>query len=397
MQQVQRRLKLTDHLISSTLPQDKFFVLIDTEVPGLQCFINPKGKKSFKLRIRGLQKAIGQFPIIKCADARKTALIWRGELLKGSGLVHKAEKAEVRDINVDQIIEEYLQYKQSGKDALGERTFYQYSFAWKKYISPALGDKMLSKLTDVDINTFFVSIKSTYSFIQICTAILKPVFSYADSMGYPISHLRPEKWIKVKGGKKERYFTSGELSKLKNILSEHYDATHPHSRHMTILELLIYTGCRCGEILKMRWNDIFLEEGYIQLWKTKTKKGRIIPIIPEIETLIKRIPRTVESYVFFSPLKKDRPMTYAALETYWLSLMKKGNFNDDDIERLTIHSLRHTYITAANRIGISPWTIAALVGHTVGNSMTGLYIHHNLNELKIAQTKIITALETASY
>lgn len=90
-------------------------------------------------------------------------------------------------------------------------------------------------------------------------------------------------------------------------------------------------------------------------------------------------------------------MTYAALETFWLSLMKKGNFNDDDIERLTIHSLRHTYITAANRIGISPWTIAALVGHTVGNSMTGLYIHHNLNELKIAQEKIITALETASY
>ena len=83
MQRVQPRVKLTDALVASTLPQDKVFVLIDTEVPGLQCFINPKGKKSFKLRIRGFQKEIGQFPLIKCTEAKKTAMIWRGGFLKG--------------------------------------------------------------------------------------------------------------------------------------------------------------------------------------------------------------------------------------------------------------------------------------------------------------------------
>jgi hypothetical protein len=231
MQQIQRRLKLTDHLISSTLPQDKFFVLIDTEVPGLQCFINPKGKKSFKLRIRGLQKAIGQFPIIKCADARKTALIWRGELLKGNNITEKAEdKKENQDITIDQLIEEYLQYKQSGKDTLAKWTLYQYRFAWKKYLSPGLGIKILSQLRDSDINVFLASLKKTYSFISVCTAILKPALNYAESMGYPMERFRPEKWIRVKGGKKDRYFTSGELSKLQEILSQSYDSSSPHSR-----------------------------------------------------------------------------------------------------------------------------------------------------------------------
>jgi integrase len=77
--------------------------------------------------------------------------------------------------------------------------------------------------------------------------------------------------------------------------------------------------------------------------------------------------------------------------------MKQGKFNEMDIERLTIHSLRHTFITVANRTGISPWTIATLVGHTLGNSITGLYIHHNLEELKKAQSQIIDALKEGRY
>jgi integrase len=231
----------------------------------------------------------------------------------------------------------------------------------------------------------------------VCTAILKPALDYGDSMGYKIERFRPEKWIRVKGRKKDRYFTSGELSKLQDILFKAYDPASLHSQHITILELLMYTGCRCSEIRKLRWSDIFLEEGYIQLWKTKTKKGRIIPIISCIDTLIKRMPKTSNPYVFFSRIKQDQPMTYAAVETFWLSLMKKGHFNDHDIERMTIHSLRHTYITAANRSGISPWTITTLVGHSAGNSITGLYIHHNLTELKKAQEQIVYTLINGTY
>ena len=45
------RAKLTDALIASSLPQEKVYDLNDTEIPGLQCVINPKGKKTFKLRV----------------------------------------------------------------------------------------------------------------------------------------------------------------------------------------------------------------------------------------------------------------------------------------------------------------------------------------------------------
>lgn len=394
------RVKLNDDLIMSTEPKATLYVLSDINTPGLQCFINPKGKKTFKFRVVGVQKEIGRFPFTKYAEAKKIAHIWYGDLLK-EGALKKEEEIEAKDTLLDDLIKEYLDYKQVGTDALAPWTFYQYSFVWRKYISPAIGQKFLSELTDVDINKFFSSLKKISSRIKGCRSILKPAFSYADSMGYNVSHLHAEKWIRVRGGKKDRYFTTGELNRLQEILTDSYGRkriSDVRYKHLIILQLLIYTGCRSGELLKLRWEDVFLEEGYIQLWKTKTKKGRIIPIISIIYDLLKKIPRILdEPYVFFSVKKKTRHLSYPPLETFWLSLMKEGNFNDRDIEPLTIHSLRHTYITVANRAGISPWTLATLVGHSVGNSITGLYIHHNLQELKKAQEQITLTLNMGNY
>ena len=398
MQQFQPRVKFTDNMIASTLPQEKVFVLIDTEVPGLQCFINPRGKKSFKLRVRGFQKEIGQFPFTKCADARKTALIWRGDLLKGKKPKEQEEATpEIRDISVDDLIGEYLQYKQSGNNALEKGTFYAYSFVWKKHLSPALGKKMISQLTDVDVNGFFISVNKTYSVIKTSRVLLQPALNYAEVLGYDISHLRPAKWLKVKGRKKERYFTPGELSRLQSVLSQNKQGSEPRLWQFDVLELLMLTGCRCSEILELRWQDVFLEEGYLQLWETKTRKGRRIPIVSPMDELIRKIFRTNNPYVFRSNRRSDQPMGYTALENFWLLLEKKLAINNHDSERLTIHSLRHTYITAANNIDISPWTIAALVGHSVGGSITGLYIHHNLNKLKKAQEQIVYTLNNGSY
>ncbi|MEI8295451.1 MAG: Arm DNA-binding domain-containing protein, partial [Alphaproteobacteria bacterium] len=77
------KVKLTDAVVSAALPQETIYDLNDTETPGLQCVINPKGKKTFKLRVRNFEKKIGVFPVVKCAEARKTALMWYGELIKG--------------------------------------------------------------------------------------------------------------------------------------------------------------------------------------------------------------------------------------------------------------------------------------------------------------------------
>lgn len=395
------RAKLTDALIASSLPQEKVYDLNDTEIPGLQCVINPKGKKTFKLRVKNVQKQIGRYPLMKCAEARKIALIWHGELIREGTLESKEEQSSIKEITVDDLIKEYLDYRQSSRHALETGTLCQYKSVWKKHLSPALGQTLVSKLTDIMVNGYLASLSQVSSRINASRNILKPALEHGEKMGYAVPVLRPEKWLMSASGKRERYFTSGELSRLQEIINELNNTKgkrRSRYKQLTILEILMYTGCRCGEILKMRWEDVFLEEGYIQLWKTKTKKGRIIPIVAPIDDLILKTPRVHnEPYVFFSTIKSSYPLHYGPLSRFWRSVMKKGNFNDRDIEHLTIHSLRHTYITAAHRSGISPWTIAALAGHSVGNSVTGLYIHHNLSELKKAQDQIVYTLNNGTY
>ena len=64
---------------------------------------------------------------------------------------------------------------------------------------------------------------------------------------------------------------------------------------------------------------------------------------------------------------------------------------------LCVHSLHHTLITAARRIGISPWTIKTVADHSNGSCLTGVFIHHNLKELTQAPFAIIETLQRGNY
>src|ERR1700733_6578510 len=97
--------KLTDLSIASAKPQKKIYALNDIETPGLQCVINPSGKKTFRLKTRTFAKKIGIFPVVKYAEAKKTALVWYGELIQGEKPSVKPKKEKVQQVTVDQLLE----------------------------------------------------------------------------------------------------------------------------------------------------------------------------------------------------------------------------------------------------------------------------------------------------
>jgi len=384
-------IKLTDTLITSAEPQQKIYALNDRETPGLQCVINPTGKKTFRFKTRTIAKKIGIFPVVKYAEARKISLVWYGELIQGKELGKRAKQEEVQTLTIDQLIQEYLDFK---KSELEERTLYKYRWVWKKIISPVLGDKHMAEMNDALINRFLFSLKETYSHAQYSAYILKPAFKHAKKLGYAIPPLEYNEWHRYKGKKRERYITPGELTILWETLAEverkSQDQYGMGVSMSQILKLLLLTGCRRGEILNLKWSDVYLLEGYIQLWKTKTKKGRIIPIIAPIQDIIEKIPKFLNMPFVFPGLRDpQKPLSINTFYSFWSTVVKKAKFNENaDIEPVVIHSLRHTYITVAHRAGISPWIIQALVGHITSNSITGNYIHLNLDDLKLAATNI---------
>jgi len=390
------RVRLTDSLLAKALPGLKPYELNDTVVPGFQCVIYPSGRKTLRYRNQNYKKVLGFFPLHRVHAGRKDCANHYSTHLDE---IKRKRRANMRDyMTIDTLVKEYLEFK---KGVLAEQTFKDYEYIWKRYGSEPLGSILISKLKDVQVNDLFISLKDTYSHTETLKIVLVSSFKYGKQKGYPVAVLDPGNWVRFKRKQKERYFTGGEMKRLLSLVSCKKQKAVTYGtlpQQMIAVELLLATGCRCLEILELKWWDVFLEEGYVQLWKTKTRKGRLVPLSDRIRALLEEARRyRGDTYVFTSVTDPNKPVFYTTFLTTWHHLMSEGQFNKPDVERLCLHSLRHTFITAANRIGVSPWILKALVGHSNGSCVTGIYIHHNLQELTQAQATIIDALQKGQY
>ena len=56
-----------------------------------------------------------------------------------------------------------------------------------------------------------------------------------------------------------------------------------------IITFLIYTGCRKGEALNLKWDDVDLKNDVISIKGTKTKFDRHIPISRPLKVLLSQV------------------------------------------------------------------------------------------------------------
>ena len=131
---------------------------------------------------------------------------------------------------------------------------------------------------------------------------------------------------------------------------------------------LIFTGCRVGELIALRWSDVdfFNQELHIrhtdylgQLQEVKTSHGcRTIPLYGELLKLIKKRPkgRALER-VFTNTL--GRPILYRTLLDNWHWFCNSIGL----YEPLGFHVLRHTFAHTAHRAGVPVKVVSAWLGH----------------------------------
>ena len=189
------------------------------------------------------------------------------------------------------------------------------------------------------------------------------LFAYA--IRYEVVKENPVQYVDlgVKEEKEEIHkpFTPEEL----DVLWNHLDIPWVD----TIL-ILCYTGMRFGELLKMRTEDVHLEERYmIGGSKTDAGKNRIIPIHHRILPLIGRYyTRDLETL-----LPKMNSTTYNRR-------FKKAIASVGLPPHLT-HDCRHTFASRMDAAGANIRATKAIMGHTGGDVTDKVYIHKALDEL----------------
>jgi integrase len=133
----------------------------------------------------------------------------------------------------------------------------------------------------------------------------------------------------------------------------------PRIRVLTVLG--VETGMRTGEMLGLRWEDLDFLSGVIRVEKSKTPSGiRSVPISPVCKSELFRwrnLIGTESEWVF--PSFSNRRHKLQGGRKAWASALKKAG-----ILFFPIYYLRHTFASRMTAAGVSPITIAQMLGHS---------------------------------
>ena len=140
----------------------------------------------------------------------------------------------------------------------------------------------------------------------------------------------------------------------------HYDSLLPELPAY-LRPLLIagyWTGCRRGELLGLRWEQVDLDRGVIRLAAadTKSKTARTIPMVPSLiaALAVLRAQHPGTEYVF----SDDAGLPVRQFNKQWDAACKRA-----DLEGMPFHDLRRPAVRAMIRAGVSQHVAMQITGH----------------------------------
>lgn len=220
-------------------------------------------------------------------------------------------------------------------------------------------------------------------------SVLNLIFKYAIINGYldnnPAEFIKPPKGLKKD---ERRAPTSNEIEIIKNNIDKPFGV---------FAFFLLYTGCRRGEALALRWKDINFKDKTItvsksvyhvgnspNIKKTKTKKSeREIPLLDILEKELKKIKGKKSHYVFG---EKDKPLTNKRVYNAWKKYRETVGLD----EEVTPHVARHGFATICHEAGINIKDAQALLGHADYTTTANIYTHVSDEQMKRSADKLNT-------
>jgi integrase len=288
-------------------------------------------------------------------EALKALAIRKAEIATGKFDIVQTRKQYPFDRVIKSFLENYSTHKKSeGRDVESSKPLLKF-FKGKKlsFINSWQVDKYKShRLKTISIYGRPIS-KST---INREIAFLKTMLNYSVRRGW-----LSENPLKGYSLYKEK------PSKMRILSQEEFRAFYKEASELLkpILLAAYYTGMRRNEVLKLKWENVYLDKGYILVEETKNDESRVIPINKQLlKTLnsLKLIPS--DGFVFTN---KGKPIK--DIRTAFDGALKRSG-----IKKFTFHDLRHTFASNLVMNGFDLVTVKELMGHS-SIQMTMRYSH----------------------
>lgn len=196
-----------------------------------------------------------------------------------------------------------------------------------------------------------------------------------------------EKWAwELKFLKEDEYvpqtFTDSEIEAflaLEPLSNEEQDT---HYKWTILWEVCAFTGCRTGEILRLKKTDINFGQACIILNNTKTKKGRVIPLLPFVVEHLKTYVDSIPTQYLFTGKKGsttiDKPSSHASIEKDFKKRLKRLGITRD----LRPYNFRHTTISRLlKKAKMNIFEVKRLVGHSQTGTTEKYYSYGSVDDM----------------
>lgn len=400
--------KLTKTIVDRAELREKQYTIWDGDLKGFGIFIHPTGTKPYFVDYRAAEgnrrrMTIGRHGSITTEQARKLAIETMGGIVLQREDPLLERRTRRASLTVAELCDNYLIAARKGLiigrsgKAKMSTTLETDAGRIERHIKPLLGKKLVVDLKRSDIAKFIRDVTAGKTAVKEkstklrggvtlvaggagtatrTTGLLGGILSYAVSEG--ILENNPAHGVtKPAYKKRDRRLDAAEFHSLGKVLQAQ---DHEPWQAIVGMQLLALTGCRLGEIAKLKWEEVDLEGQALRLGDSKTGAS-VRPIgKPVVERLKTIQPDRPTGFVLYGV--RNPEISYGALDSAIDRHVKAAG-----LEGVTAHTLRHSFASVAADLNYSDSTIASIIGHA-GNTITSRYTHRLDSVLVAAADKI---------
>ena len=363
-----RKKRLTDSLVRSLKPESREYTLRDTLVPSLGVRVHPSGGCCFIHVDGGKRASLGPVSFKTVGATREESL---ERLTRGAS--DNASVPCFRDFTAGPWRDSWVHRCKPTTIRWRDRNL-------RDHLLPTFGSRRLDRITPVMVHRWFDDHSRTApGGANHCLQILRHIFNHAVSCDHITSN--PARSVRPNPRKKlTRFLSQEEVHRLHGILDRYGNSERispAQQMQIDIVRLLMLTGCRKNEIVRLQKSEVF--DASLRLRDSKTGP-RTVFLNAEARAIIERRFTVEGEYLFPSPKGGDRPIGDNL--PLWYQVRKEAGLDD-----VRLHDLRHTYASHAVMHGTPLPIVARLLGHSQTTTILR-YAHAGDRETEAAAERI---------
>ena len=253
-----------------------------------------------------------------------------------------------------------------------------------RYLLPAFGARPLGTIGREEVAALQYRLHKTPTMANRVVDLLSRLFNMAEVWGVAPDGGNPCRFVqKYKERSRERFLSEEEFGRLGRVLDELEAEGKVSANAVAAIRLLMLTGCRRGEIVTLRWEDVDLDAGELRLRDAKTGP-RQVALSPAAVRVLSAILRHADNPWVIAGRKPGSRLSN--LNASWLVVRARAGLED-----VRLHDLRHSSASRALALGESLSMIGKLLGHRKVQT-TARYAHLAQDSVKVSAARVAESL-----